>query len=169
MSTGSAMLLDIIARPDAARSGRRLPPRIEEFQRRDWSRACAASASPSVRRWVSPRMLTAKWRRWWRRRPNAFPKPGRACGRGRSAAARRRSRCRFPHLWWAGAGYLFGACQPEKEGAVRSRSSARWRKRARPFPCSDYISRPIWRAAPMPAPCASSWRNMIFCSPRRWR
>ena len=100
----------------------------------------------------------AKWRRWSRRRRSALPTSGahveqvdppggdpveisRPCGgRARdffSATRRRRKkRCSIP-AW------------------------RRWRRRARRFP-SAAISKPMSRAAPMPARCACSWRRSDF-------
>ena len=107
---GSAMLLDVIARPDA-RDWQALPPRAEAFARVGKGvRGKRIAFSPAMG--FAEECRAARWRRWWPPPPSVFPNWARRSKRSIRPAAIRLPI--FRTLWWAAAGFLFGAAPAEK-------------------------------------------------------
>ena len=120
--------------------------------------ACAANASRSVPRWVSPGMSNRKWPSWW-------------------AAAKRFAELGahveqvdppggdtieiFRTLWWGGAGFVFGASPAEKK-ALLDPDLADIVEEGAAIPLRRYIEANVARGA-YASRCGSSWSDMTFC------
>ncbi len=132
------------------------------------SRRARQDASPSARRWALPRMSTPRSGGAGRRGRQALFRSGRPCRGSRSA--RRRSRCEiFRTLWWAGAGFLFGARDAGEESPARSRAAGDGGRGGGDSARADYIEANVARGAYASKMRVFMEKYRSSAHARRWR